>query len=458
MKKKIKRFWYNLLQRMGNRINQLLNRSSEHTKELSADDSTVINFLVMILKKILNHVFMQCDFEVVSDSKLADPLKDLCDDLHDNCYKIGAYMLGGSDSPQNRSECWVVPYFETVGGERKLLHSYLNGDRICITEITGEKITDCYMILDLIKKAESLYLFCRRHTLDDDGNLTISYFIGDEEANPVTVDIPEWDDLVQFETTYRHANHIGIGRYKSPVISFDGNDIYGKPINYGCGVIEEQIQTVISQIQDEFRSKRTMLFPDWSIVKDTDNNGNPLNMHCIDGYIYPIQKRQGLDGSLIDMFSPAIRESSYYTHLKELIKQYEALCGLSEIISSEQTGNNATATEVKALKIDNVSFEDNVRKAVRKGNIMTLEADSIYLNIRRDLWQYDETWTDIYDDEQQRLNNMLVLFENGAVEQIDLIKYWYPALTEDEAQEKLERINADRENNNQASLENMLNV
>ena len=54
--------------------------------------------------------------------------------------------------------------------------------------------------------------------------------------------------------------------------------------------------------------------------------------------------------------------------------------------------------------------------------------------------------------------NMLTLYENGAVEQIDLIKYWYPTLTEEEAQEKLLRINESRQGGTQDSLERLLNM
>ena len=457
MKDTIKQFWYNLLQRLDSKINQWLNKGGAGTKELNADNDTVVNFFIMALKKVLNHVFMQCDFELTTDSALAEPLVELCEELQENCYKIGAYMLGGSDTPQRISECWAVPYFEAVNGEQKLMHSYLSGDRIRITGTAGNRITDCYMIIDAVRRRDKTYFLCRQHTLDKSGNLKITYFVADEQAKETEADVPEWAGVIQTETTYAGAGHIGFGRYKSPVLAF-GNDTYGKPLNYGCAVIEQQIQTVLHQIQLEFRSKETKLFPDWSIVKKEDNDGNPLGMFCIDEYIYPVKHAQGLSGNLIDEFSPAIRESSYYTHLTQLLEQYQALMGVNELITHERSGNAATATEIRTLNIDNISLEDNIRKAMREGNLETLRADSMYLGIREDLWTYDETWTDIYDDEQQRLNNMLTLYSNGAVEQLDLIKYWFPTLSDEEAQEKLDRITQSKEKDTQKSLEEMLNV
>lgn len=456
MKDTIKQFWYNLLQRLDSKINQWLNKGGTGAKEINADNDTVVNFFIMALKKVLNHVFMQCDFELTTDSALAEPLVELCEDLQKNCYKIGAYMLGGSDTPLRISECWAVPYFEMVNGEQKLMHSYLSGDRIRITGMAGNRITDCYMIIDALRRNDKTYFLCRRHTLDRGGSLKITFFVADAQAKEVEVDAPEWASVIQTETTYAGAGHIGFGRYKSPVLAF-GSDTYGKPLNYGCAVIEQQIQTVLHQIQLEFRSKETKLFPDWSIVKE-DKEGNPAGMFCIDEYIYPVKHKAGESGNLIDEFSPAIRESSYYTHLTQLLEQYQALMGVNELITHERSGSAATATEIRTLNIDNISLEDNIRKAMREGNLETLRADSMYLGIREDLWTYDETWTDIYDDEQQRLNNMLTLYNNGAVEQLDLIKYWFPALSDEEAQEKLDRITQSKEKGTKKSLEEMLNV
>ena len=456
MKEAIRQFWYNLLQRLDSKINQWLNSGNAGYKEMSADDDTLVNFFIMVLKKVLNHVFMQCDFELTTDSTVAEPLIELCGDLQKNCYKIGFYMLGGSDTPQRISECWAVPYFETVGGGRKLFHSYLGGDRLCITAMAGDKISECYMIIDGVRRNNKVYLLCRRHSLDENGNLKITFFVANELAQEVTANIPEWEAITQTETTYPGANHIGFGRYKSPVTAF-GNDIYGKPLNYGCAVIEKQIQVVLEQIRREFKHKEVKIFADRSITRNMDANGKPLKENVIDEYIYTVQGKEG-QTSLINEFSPDIRESSYYAHLTKLLEQYQNLMGVNELITHERSGKDATATEIRTLNIDNISLEDNIRRAIREGNIETLKADSLYLGIREDLWTYDETWTDIYDDEQQRLENNLKMYENGAAEQIDLIKYWYPNLTDEEAQEKLERINANRQNGTRSSIESMLNM
>lgn len=451
----LKSFWRNLLLKLDKKINQWINSESSGEKELGADDYSVINFFLMILKKVLNHVFMQCEFEVVSDSVLCDRLKELCDDLKKNCYKIGAFMLGGSDTEQKISECWVIPYFATVNGKKELFHSYVDGSRIKITGINGENISECYIVLDAIRKNNKTYFLCRRHSLDLSGTLTINYFTADENANECAVSFSDWDDVLQIETTFKGANHIGFGRYKSPVLSF-GNTIYGKPLNFGCSVIEHEIEDCLNQIRTEFKASGKKLFADSSIVK-TDKTGKQY-INKIDELVYPFQAKAGTNAKMIEEFNPEIRESAYYFRLTKLLEQYQSLMGVNELVTHEKSGNAATATEIKQLNIDNIALEDSIRQAIRAGNIDTLKADGLYLGIREDLWTYDETWLDIYDDEQQRTDNLLKFYESGAAEQEDLIKYYFPTLSEDEIKEKAERINAAKSIDINGSIENMLNL
>jgi hypothetical protein len=297
VKKTLQNFWRNLLTKLNDKINQWLNGSESANREARADNFDIVNPFVMILKKLLNHCFMQCDFELTTDSSVAEPLTELCEDLQKNCYKIGAYMLGGSDTPGNISECWAVPCFEIVGGQQKLIHNYIGGDRVIITGIKADRITQCYMILDAVKRSNKTYLLCRKHNLDDNGNLTISYFVSDENAQEISADIPEWESLIKNEITYPAVNHIGFGRYKSPVIALDGDDTYGKAINHGCGKIEAEIQTCFKQIQEEFAHKGVKLFADESIVRTRDKDSNPIKANVVDEFIYPVKSLAGVTAS-----------------------------------------------------------------------------------------------------------------------------------------------------------------
>ena len=460
MKEALKSFWNNLLRKLDNKINQWLNSGNPSSGEMSADDDTEINFFLMVLKSVLSRVLVDCSFDVQSDSTQAEPLKEAVKDLQKNAYKIGGYMLGGSNTHDNKSECWAILIDKEHG-----IHHYMNGNEICITAKTGDMIRDCYFIWDTAKRNNKVYLLCRQHTLDSDGTLTIRFFIADENAREYSIDIPEWDNLLyafdegvrkRKQIVIQNANHIGFGRYKSPVLTF-GPDTYGKALNSGCGKIEKEIQNTLKMIRQEFKATQVKLFPDWSIVRDTDENGNPLSVYVIDEYIYPVRTKAGEKGNLIDEFSPAIRDSAYFNLLTKQLEQYQALMGVRELITNSQNADGATATEIKAININNISTENSIRKAFSSGNEDTLKADALYYGIRNDLWSYDETWKDIYEDEQQTLQNNITMAESGGQSQRDLIKYWFPTLTDEQIEEKLAEINAERQGGMMNSLQEMLN-
>ena len=132
--------------------------------------------------------------------------------------------------------------------------------------------------------------------------------------------------------------------------------------------------------------------------------------------------------------------------------------GVQELITHERTTNGATATEIRNSNINNMALEHSIRAAITHGNIETLKADGLYYGIREDIWSYDETWKDIYEDEQQTLNNWLSLFEAGLCTAEDVVRYWFPTLNDEQVAEKVAQLNAERANGATDSLENMLNV
>lgn len=455
MRETVRRFWVNLLQSIDNKINQWLNKSKSGVRVLDAGDDSVVNFFLMILRKVVNRSLMGAEYSVVSDSTLTEPLKELCQDLQEHIYSVAGNMLGNNI----HAECWVVPSFITAGGQQKLIHSYVSGDKICITQTKEDgQISECYMIINCTQRSNKTYFLCRKHTLDDNGTLTISYFTSDENGKPISHIVPEWDNIVNTEISYPGVNQIGFGRYKSPVMPYGNDTVYGVPLNYGCGVVEKQLRDAVDYIEKEMHASKKMLFPDESIVRSKGNNGEPLGMYSIDEYIYPIRKKAGVDGSLIDEYSPAIRGTEYEEHLTRLLERYQSLMGVTEIITHNGTTSGATATEVKVLNTDNISMEQSIKKAIRKGNIETLEADAMYLGIARDLWEYDEEYADIYQDEQQTLQNYIELYNAGAIELKDLIKYWFPTYSDEQIEEKIMAINETKANNTQKSIEELLNV
>ena len=89
MKQAIKSFWYNLLKKLDNKLNEWLNRRENTGEVMSANNDTAVNFFLMVLKSVLNRVLMDCSFDIVSDSTQADLLRLAVKDIQNNAYKIG---------------------------------------------------------------------------------------------------------------------------------------------------------------------------------------------------------------------------------------------------------------------------------------------------------------------------------------------------------------------------------
>lgn len=451
VKETLQRFWKNLLEKIDNKINQYLNKSNGKKSIVDADDDTVVNFFTMILKKVINRALMGAEYDVVSDSTLVEPLQELCANINDNAYRIAGYMLGAKPY----AECWCVPSFITVGGQQKLIHSYLDGSRVRITSIKeDEQINECYMILNVTKRRNKEYFLCRKHILDDNGNLTISYFVADGEARETNSSVlPEWDSLVKTEVKYPGVNHIGFGRYKSPVQAFN-DSVYGVPLNYNCGLIEEQLKKAVEDIEKEMKLSGKKLFADRNLLKRYEDEG-----YKVVEDIFPAKVNPGDSvKQMIAEYCPAIRGSEYEAHLTSLLERYQSLMGVAELITHNGTTNGATATEIRMLNMDNLSLEQSIKKAIRKGNVETLEADGIYLGIARDLWTYDEDYTDIYVDADKELDKYIKMYETGAIELSDLVRYWNPTFTEEQIEEKVMAINEAKTSNTQKSIEELLNI
>lgn len=450
MRNKIQNFWTHLLEKINDKINQWLNKNKSNNT-IDAGDDSVVNFFLMILKKVVNRAIMGAEFRIETDSTIAEPLIELCNDLQDNVYNITGNMLGN----KVHAECWVVPSMIMSGGTQKLVHSYISGEKVCITQTKEDgQIAECYMIINATTRKDKTYFLCRKHNLDDNGNLTISYFVADENAKELTVDIPEWNTVVDTEIIYNGVNNIGFGRYKSPVIPYGNDTVYGVPLNYGCGLVEKQLKDAIEYIEKEMKSSGKKLFADYSVLKKIEGEGYKVLED-----VFPVKAGHGEPVSqMIADYCPNIRGTEYEAHLSSLLERYQSLMGVRDIITHNSTTGGATATEVKILNIDNISLEQSIKRAIKKGNIETLEADAIYLGISRDLWEYDEEYGDIYQDEQQTLKNYLDLYNAGALELKDLVKYWFPTYSDEQVDEKIIAINKAKASNTQKSIEELLNV
>lgn len=441
MFEKFKTFWNVFI----DSIKQAYNKAFKPIEDTvqSWRDTGKINLLDIFVGKLNNLANTEATFEVISDSTQAEPLKKLCKDIEDKRFNITAEMLATGDY-------YIFPATNSKG---EIIHSYLTQQQVRILDMDGESITEAYGIIDwYIDKSNKVYYLLRHHKLDLNGTLNISYSVMSDNGKKTTLD--RWADLDGREYSFINANHIGFGRYKSPIDSRGKSPIYGVPLNYGCGEIEQRIFNDYKLIEDEFTNGKSVIFTDpRNLMKDEERK-----QYRIADNIIPIQSRAGQTGNNIDIFNPELRWTPHYSKLVEDMAIYERQVGTSKgILTDNETAYTATATAVKRANSDTMSLIDKIHNAVDVGNVMTLNADSVFLNISPELWQYKSDYYDPFEDPAEQWQRLIEAKQNNVAESADLVKWLFPNMSDDEIQEKLQRIDESIQSDTASAIERAMN-
>lgn len=410
------------------------------------DDIQHTNWLAMAVSKIANLACTQTTYEVTSDSTLVEPLQKLCKDIENKRFDIVYAMLGTGD-------CYIFP---TIQGNKPLYHTVLSEANVAILETEGENITKALVILDTYKppKGNRIFFLIRIHSLDENGTLTLTYDVVDEAGQPQYVE--KWQSLKNTVTQVVGANHIGFGRYKSPVAVREHATVYGVPLNFGCSEIEKQANETNKQILYEFKNGQSKIFTDPRNMQiGKDEHGK--TQYEIAENIIPLKRNAGDNGAQIDIFNPALRSSEHFEKLKQQLLIYERQMGLSPgILTENDAMATGTATAVRRSNQDTISFVDNVQTALDVGNVMTLEADAIFLNIRRDLWKYNSDYYDVFGDSTEQWQRLKEAFDAGAVSVERLTEWLFPKMTDEQIQEEIAKANLRNAANEQSAIERAL--
>jgi hypothetical protein len=437
---KLKKIW----SRFWDAFKSAYNAVFKHPKETPAKewrDLSGVNLLAIFVDKLNNLTNTQATFDVTSDSVQAEKLKTLCKSIESNRYDIVDGMLADGDY-------YIFPATDSKG---ELYHSYLTQGRVRIISMDAEQITEAYGIIDwYVDTNNKCYYLFRRHKLDENGTLHISYLSVNEDGKSVI--LPHWEDIVDEEYAYANANHIGFGRYKSPASSRGLSPVYGVPLNYACADIEKTIQNDLKMIDDEFRNGKSVIFTDPRNLLEDEK----AKQYRIADNVIPVQSR-GNNVPQIDIFNPNLRFSEHYSKLVADMALYEKTVGTSKgILTDNETAYTATATAVRRANADTLSLIDRIRSAIDDGNKMTLEADAVFLNVSKDLWAYSSDWYDPFEEPDTQWQRLVEAKQNGVAEDSDLIRWLYPKLTDEEIQEKIERIKQEQQVNTDEALERIL--
>ena len=220
MFQKLRTFWNNFWYAIKTAYNKAFKEVPKENTQ-SYRDTKRINFLAIFVSKLNNLVNTESTYDVESDSKQSERLKELCKDLEAKRFEITENMLGDGD-------VWVFP---ATDSKDELYHLYVNQDRVRILSMDGEKVVDVIGIIDeFVDNENKVYFLNRRHTLNGK-TLTIETYTTNEKNEKVA--FQKWSE---YESVYelQGVSNIGVGRFKSPVSSRGLSAVYGVPLNYGC--------------------------------------------------------------------------------------------------------------------------------------------------------------------------------------------------------------------------------
>lgn len=412
------------------------------------DDIEHTNWLAMAVSKIANLSCTETTYEVKSDSTLVEPLQDLCKDIENKRFEIVYAMLGTGD-------CYIFP---TIQNNKLLYHTVLGESNVVILDTEGENITKALVILDTYKlpKSSRVYFLIRIHDLDENGTLTLTYDVVDEAGQPQYVE--KWQYLRDTVTQIVGANHIGFGRYKSPVPNREHYTEYGVPLNFGCSEIEKKLRKYEKMVDTEFENTESRTFADPRNLKiaDADIKNSKNGEYEMPKGIIPLRMTEGISNE-IATHSPDIRYEKYQIKIDDLLADYERQMGLSPgILTENEAMATGTATAVRRSNADTISFINNVQTTLDAGNIMTLEADALFLNIRRDLWEYNSDYYDVFGDSSEQWQRLKEAFDAGAVSVERLTEWLFPKMTEEQIQEEIAKANLRNAANEQSAIERAL--
>lgn len=307
------------------------------------EDISKINFTAIFANKLTTLAVSESTADVTGGNARAEYLAGCLGNVWSRIKRITARALGTGG-------CAVVPYVRNG----KLLFDIITQDRIVIHEKQGDAITAATVLADCIKLNAKVYYRWTDYRVQN-GVLRISNRTTNESGNAATVE--QWNGIK--DMTIQGVDRVLFAYLKSPVDNRAFGDVYGVPVTYGCDWIIKDIYECLMQIQDEFELKQVRVFADERMFRRNPKTGEP---------IMPSKLFFAASGAsektMLDIFSPDIRDSSYYNRLLSLFDLLEKAVGTSKGILTAPETRGATATEIKAGLYDTYAMVTDIRAAL----------------------------------------------------------------------------------------------
>ena len=436
-------FWSNFWGFVKKKIDQYDEEKKLVVKVQDWEDVREYNPLAIVNTKLTSLACDEATVELETDSTLVEPLKPLAENLEAKRYEICSMMNG-------KGGCFVTM---ATGEDNEPYHRIIAPADVSVYRMVADKMYEVAMVIDKKIVNHREYRLIRHHILDENGTLYVYYYTTDKSGNEEYLE--EWEHYKDDNVMYLNANHIGLAYFKSPQDSRGLSPVWGVPLNFGCEEVEEEIKTARKDLNEEMKLMKAKLFADKSITM-AEKTKEGARYDLPEG-IYTIQKRAGVDGTLIDEFAPSTRYNDYKQKLIDAKSDWEDMVGLDRgfLTEAEHTAG-ATATEIRTANTKTRSFVKKIQSAMFDGIKATLEADAVFLNIPIDLYSLSVDWFDAFLDEESQYQRIANAVDRGVLEKEDELRWLYPNMTDEEIAEKLARLETQKQANTDEALERIL--
>lgn len=384
-----------------------------------------INFNAIFSNKLANYVINDSEIVVDGENERAKKFDEIAQSMWKNSKKLVSMAFGYGG-------LFLVPY--TKGG--KLYYNKVPQNRVTIDNTDGDIITGLTVLADKKVISSGLnsktYIRFANYRIEK-GNLVIEQKFTNEDGKPT--DTPDFWKNIPTKQVISNVEKVPIGYIKSPINNRKSNDKYGVPIDYGTESIQKEIKECLKQIAREFDIKQAFIGAD--VTMFDKNERLPK-----DG-LY--QKVDSGKDDFWEVFSPDIRESSFYVRLQELYKRLEHAIGTSYGILSDVETQNATATEIKKAMYDTFSVCDDMRTAFEKGIEDFFDGCDVFANAFNLIPQGDFdisfNWSyGLVEDTQAEFSQLVQGHNLGVISKAEVRQWIRPDETIDEAEEKIKEI------------------
>lgn len=287
-----------------------------------------------------------------------------------------------------------VEYAEAKGGlifkpyvtSNGISVQYIQADSFFPLEFDSEMITRC-AFLDQFRRNNEIYSRIEIHTLKD-GLLNIRnrVFVSRTDGligTEIPVNsVPKWSELAE-EITFSGIQKLPFGYFRVPL---GNNEDSESPL--GASVFSRAIEHIqeadkrYSQINWEYEGKELAVHIGQSLLKyrkDTDSFEYPGGKERL---YRAIEYNTGaVDKPFMEVFSPEIRDESFFNGWNHLMRMIEFDCNLAYGTISDPNNTDKTAEEIKASKQRSYSFVQSCQTALQHALEDLVDAISFWCDI-----------------------------------------------------------------------------